>query len=124
MTRIMIVGEEKDFRDMLGWYLYKEGFETTTVKSELTFLQKIDEFKPDLIAIDAVKSAVIARNILHFLKKNKNQTKIILLTDERYSENEKEKINESTNGHIVDYIVKPFDITEFKERIAKDLLKK
>jgi DNA-binding response OmpR family regulator len=119
MTRIMIVDDEKDFRDMLDIYLRKEGFETNTAEDGADLLKKIDDFKPDLVTLDVMMPGITTRKILDTLKKKKIKSKIILLTVVRYSDAEKQIIREM--GNVVDYITKPFDIDEFKDKLVKNL---
>jgi two-component system response regulator VicR len=119
MTRIMIVDDEKDFRDMLDLYLRKEGFETNTAEDGADFLKKIDDFEPDLVTLDVMMPGITTRKILDTLKEKKSKSKIILLTVVRYSEAEKQIIQEM--GNVVDYITKPFDIDEFKDKLDKNL---
>ena len=119
MTKIMIVDDERDFRDMLDLYLRKEGFETNTAEDGADFLKKIDDFEPDLVTLDVMMPGITTRKILDTLKKKKNKSKIILLTVVRYSETEMQMIQEM--GNVVDYITKPFDIDEFKDKLVKNL---
>ena len=118
-TRIMIVDDEKDFREMLDLYLRKEGFETNTAEDGADLLKKIDDFEPDIVTLDVMMPGITTRTILDTLKKKKSKSKIILLTVVRYSETEKKMMHEM--GNVVDYITKPFDIDEFKNRIVKNL---
>jgi len=119
MTRIMIVDDEKDFRDMLDLYLRKEGVETNTAEDGSDFLKKIDDFEPDIVTLDVMMPGITTRKILDTLKEKKIKSKIILLTVVRYSEAEKQIIHEM--GNVVDYITKPFDIDAFKDKLDKNL---
>jgi len=44
MTKIMVVDDEPDLREMLNLMLHKEGFETETAENGSDFLNKLDEF--------------------------------------------------------------------------------
>ncbi|DAC73098.1 MAG TPA: hypothetical protein DSN98_02030 [Thermoplasmata archaeon] len=121
MTRILIVDDEKDFREMLDLYLRREGFETTIAEDVSGFLEIINEFEPDLITLDVLMPGTTTQKILAALKKKKNKSKIILLNTVRYSEKEKRIMQES--GNVVDCITQPFDIDEFKDKILKNLNK-
>ena len=48
MTKIMIVDDEQDLREMIELMLHKEGFETNTAENGLDLLNKIDDFQPDI----------------------------------------------------------------------------
>ena len=122
MTKIMIVDDEPDLRDMLNLMFQKEGFTTETAEDGLDFLNKIDNYDPDLVTLDVMMPGLTTSEILNKLKKMKSNPRIILLTVVRYSENEKQKI--MNMGNVVDYIVKPFDIDELTQKIHKYLKEK
>lgn len=117
MTKVMIVDDEADLREMLDIWIKKEGFEIELAENGSDFLEKIDTFQPDLVTLDVMMPGLNTKQILEKLKKKKSNPKIILLTVVRYSEEEKKKIYQM--GNIVDYITKPFDIDELVNTISK-----
>ena len=119
MTKIMVVDDEPDLREMLNLMLNKEGFETETAENGSDFLNKLDNFDPDIVTLDIMMPGLTTSEILKELKGKKSNPKIILLTVVRYSEEEKKKI--VSMGNIVDYVAKPFDIDELTERIYKHI---
>ena len=119
MTKIMVVDDEPDLREMLNLMLHKEGFDIETAEDGSAFLDKLDGFNPDIVTLDVMMPGLTTGEILKKLKKKKSKPKIILLTVVRYSEEEKGKICHM--GNIVDYITKPFDIDELTERIHKHI---
>jgi DNA-binding response OmpR family regulator len=120
MTKIMIVEDEQDIREMIDLYLQKEGFETFTAENGADFLQKIDTFQPDLVTLDVMMPGLTTGEILEKLKQKSISPKIILLTVCRYTgEEQKELFN---RGNIVDYITKPFDLDYLLERINRQVI--
>jgi DNA-binding response OmpR family regulator len=119
MTKIMIVDDEPDLRDMLNLMLQNEGFETALVNDGTDFLNKVDDFQPDLVILDVMMPGLTIGEILEQLKSKHCVPKIILLTVVRFPEDERKKMFEL--GNIVDYIKKPFDMDEFLERVRKQL---
>jgi len=119
MTKIMIVDDETDLRDMLNIMLRKEGFETTTAENGEDFLNRIDEFHPDLVTLDVMMPGLTTREILEKLKDKNTKPKIILLTVVRYSEEEKNKL---LQRGIVDYVTKPFELDELLQRIHRQVI--
>ena len=117
MTKIMVVDDERDLRDMINLMMQKEGFETEMVEDGVDFLNKIDNFQPDLVTLDVMMPGLTTKEILEKLKEKKNNSKIILLTVVRFSEEEKERIFKM--GNVVDYITKPFELDEFVNIIKK-----
>ncbi|MBN2066819.1 MAG: response regulator, partial [Candidatus Thermoplasmatota archaeon] len=121
MTKIMIVDDEQDLREMLELMLHKEGFKTDTAENGSELLEKIDTFQPDLITLDVMMPGMTTSKILEKLKDKKSKPKIILLTVVRYSEEEKEKIYKM--GNVVDYITKPFELDDLMNVIHKQVMK-
>ncbi len=111
MTKIMVVDDEKDLRDMVNLIMQKEGFEMEMAEDGVDFLNKIDDFQSDLVTLDVMMPGLTIKEILEKLKEKKNNSKIILLTVVRFSEEEKERIFKM--GNVVDYITKPFELDEF-----------
>jgi len=117
MTKIMVVDDEPDLREMLNLMMEKEGFETETAEDGSDFLEKIDVFQPDLVTLYVMMPGLTTMEILEKLKEKNSKPKIILLTVVRFSEEEKKKLFEM--GNIVDYITKPFEIDVFIDTVKK-----
>ena len=117
MPKIMIVDDEPDLREMLVLMFQKEGFETETAEDGSDFLEKIDEFNPDLVTLDVMMPGLATDEILEKLKEKKSKPKIILLTVVRYSDEEKEKMLKMNN--IVEYIKKPFEFDDLMNAVKK-----
>jgi two-component system, OmpR family, alkaline phosphatase synthesis response regulator PhoP len=121
MTKIMIIDDETDLREMLNLMIRKEGFETATAESGEDFLNKIDVFQPDLVTLDVMMPGLTTREILEKLPEKKTKPKIILLTVVRYSEEEKQKLYQKG---IVDYVTKPFEMDNLINTIQKYVILK
>ena len=119
MTRIMVVDDEQDLREMINLMMQKEGFETEMAADGTDFLEKIDVFQPDLVTLDVMMPGLTTKEILEKLKEKNSNPKILLLTVIRYSEEEKEKILNMDN--VVDYITKPFEFDDLINAIKKYL---
>ena len=117
MSKIMIVDDEEDFREMINLMMQKEGFETEMAEDGADFLKKIGSFQPDIVILDVMMPGLTTLEILEKLKEKQSKPKIILLTVVRFSEDEKEKIFEM--GNIVDYIKKPFDMDNLMASVKK-----
>jgi DNA-binding response OmpR family regulator len=121
MTKIMIVDDENDLREMLNLMLHKEGFETLTASNGEDFLAKIDIFRPDMVTLDVMMPGLTTREIMEKLKEKKTKPKIILLTIVRYSEEEKQKLYQMG---IVDYVTKPFELDDLIDKIHNHIPRK
>jgi two-component system alkaline phosphatase synthesis response regulator PhoP len=120
MTKIMVVDDEQDLREMIQIMLRKEGFQTNTAENGTDLLNKIDDFQPDLITLDVMMPGLTTREILDKLKEKKTKPKIILLTVVRYSEEEKQKLHQMG---IVDYVTKPFELDNLINTIHDHILR-
>ena len=120
MTKIMVVDDEQDLREMIELMLRKEGFQTNTAENGSDLLNKIDVFQPDLVTLDVMMPGLTTREILEKLKEKKTKPKIILLTVVRYSEEEKQKL---VQMGIVDYVTKPFELGNLINTIHNHVLR-
>ncbi len=119
MTKIMVVDDETDLREMINLMMKKEGYETEMAENGEDFLNKIDDFNPELVTLDVMMPGLTTKEILEKLKDKSSEPKIILLTVVRFSEEEKQKILEL--GNVVDYITKPFDFEDLISAVKKHL---
>lgn len=113
----MIVDDERDFREMLNLMLRNKGFEIEFAEDGSIFLEKVDDFQPDLVILDVMMPGLTTEEILEQMKKKKSKPKIILLTVVRFTPKKLDKLLEMDN--IVDYIKKPFDIDAFLDSVKK-----
>lgn len=121
MTRVMVVDDERDLREMIELLLKKEGFETQTAEDGEDFLNKVDKFQPELVTLDVMMPGLTTQEIISNLKHKDVSPKIILLTVIRYSEQEKEKLKDMG---IIDYVTKPFELDDLINRIQGHILGK
>ena len=121
MVKVMVVDDEDDLREMIKLMMQKEGYETEMAENGSRFLEKVDDFQPDIVTLDVMMPGPTTKEILEKLKDKNSKTKIILLTVVRYSEEEKEKIIQL--GNVVDYVTKPFEFDELMNRVKYHLEK-
>ena len=119
MTKIMIVDDEPDLRDMLNLIMNKEGYETLVAKDGIDFLEKVDQFQPDIVTLDVMMPGLTTKEILEQLKNKSTDPIILLLTVVQFSDEEKIKLKDM--GNIVEYITKPFELDELINSVKKYL---
>lgn len=117
MTKILVVDDEQDIREMIDLMMKKEGFETEMAYDGSDFLEKIDVFQPDIVTLDVMMPGLTTKEILEKLKGTKSNPKILILTVVRYSEEEKKKI--MNMGNVVGYITKPFEFDDLINTVKK-----
>ena len=89
MTRILVVDDEQDLREMVNLMMQKEGYETEMAQDGIDFLEKNENFQPDIVTLDVMMPGLTTKDILKELKDKDNKPKIILLTVVRFSDEEK-----------------------------------
>ena len=119
MTKVMVVDDEQDLREMINLMMTKEGYETEMAENGKDFLEKIDNFNPELVTLDVMMPGLTTKEILEKLKEKTGNPKIILLTVVRFSDEEKQKILEM--GNVVDYITKPFEFDVLMSTVKKHI---
>lgn len=117
MTKVMVVDDEQDLRDMINLMLKKEGYETETAQDGQEFLEKLDVFQPDIVTLDVMMPGLTTKEILEKIKEKKSNPKIILLTVVRFSEEEQKKI--MNMGNVVGYITKPFEFDDLIKTVKE-----
>ena len=116
MTKVMVVDDEPDMREMLDLMMQKKGFETEMAVDGSDFLGKVDSFNPDIVTLDVMMPGLRTEEILEKLKKKKSKPKVILLTVVRFDREEKRLFE---RGNVVDYIKKPFDFDVLMDAVKK-----
>jgi CheY-like chemotaxis protein len=117
--KILVIDDEKDILRILVYGLQSWGYEVITATNGQQGLDKIKAEKPDLVMLDADMPVM---NGLVMLRQLRNipdfrHIPVIMLTS--YSD---PRIAGIVSMHgISEYITKPFDPTELKEKIEKAL---
>ena len=111
-TRILLVDDDPNIRQLVNLYLTKEGFEVTMADRGDTALSAFRADAPDLILLDLMLPGMDGWQVCREVRKTSN-VPIIMLTakDETF-----DKVLGLELG-ADDYIVKPFDMKELVARI-------
>ena len=118
--KIMVVDDEPDILFTVGQMLEMSGYDVVKVEDGKKCLDELEKAIPDLVLLDIMMPEVSGWDIAAKIKENPkwNNIPIIFLTA-------KGDIMSVGMGGLAseDYIVKPFDIKDLKERIEKILNK-
>jgi len=117
--KIMVVDDEDVIRETLELMLEKEGYEIKLANNGEEFLEKLDEFQPDLVTLDIMMPGLTTIEIFQKIKEKKSNPKIIIVSAAGISGEEKERI--LSLGNIVDYICKPFNSEELQKTLDKHI---
>ena len=110
MGAVLIVDDQEDLRFSLGKIVKKEGYRVTTAATGTDALETLNSSVIDLVFLDIGLPDGSGINLIPQIKAIGEDIDIVMLT----GINEAKTAVESLRAGAVDYIVKPFDIIEFK----------
>ncbi|MEK6983589.1 MAG: response regulator [Nanoarchaeota archaeon] len=118
--KVLIVDDEADIRALVKTLLEDEGYEVTIAKNGQEGLQKLKKGKFDLTLIDMFMPGMSGREMCERIRNNSKikDVKCAFLTIAQFSSEGQKQIKKLGS---LDYIRKPIDNDDFKERIKKML---
>ncbi len=120
MKKILIVDDSPTIVEITKAMLREEGFEIDTASDGKEALEKVKQFKPDLMLLDIMMPDMDGYSVVKALRRDAaagspDYTKVIVVTS-------KDKMREMFELEGVEgYIVKPFFRTELMDRINEIL---
>lgn len=116
--RILVVDDERSLREMLSIVLGREGYEVTTAEDVGTALSHIRRGPPpDVLISDLKMPDGSGVDVLRALKEQSPGSIGLLLTAFASADTAVEAMRLGA----VDYLTKPFDVAELKQRVARYL---
>jgi len=70
ISRVLVIDDDPDVRDLMERYLSREGFEVTSVNGGQEGIAKVKEFQPDVITLDVLMPVMDGWSVLSELKKD------------------------------------------------------
>lgn len=117
MKKILIVDDEKNIRALFRDELQEEGYSVDTAASGREALAKIESDRPDLVVLDVRMEDMTGLEVLEQLRKKHDALPVIMCTAVRGLEDD----FTVWDAHVSDYITKPVDLEDLKEKIQKAL---
>jgi len=112
MSKILVVDDEEHIRLLYSEELKEAGYEVITADSGLKLLERIEAEKPDLVVLDIKMVDYNGLDLLQDIRNRFYDLPVVLST--AY-----DTFKEDTKSIAADfYVVKSFDLTELKKRIA------
>ena len=108
---ILVVDDEPDIRDSVQVILETNGYKVQTAVDGDDCLKKISEFKPDLILLDIMMPGTPVAEVINKIK----DIKIAFMSVVRISEARKKGLCKQEN--IVDFLQKPFNVSDLIDRV-------
>lgn len=116
MSKILILDDEKEIADIIGYYLKNDGYEIMTAYSGQEALKMIEKEQPKLALLDVMLPDIDGFRVLQKIRENYHFPVIMLTAKTEYTD----KINGLTLG-ADDYIAKPFNPLELVARVKAQL---
>lgn len=112
MPKILVVDDEEHIRLLYSEELKEAGYEVITAESGYKLLERIEEEKPDLVILDIKMVDYNGLDLLQDIRNRYYDLPVILST--AY-----DTFKEDMKSIAADfYVVKSFDLTELKKKIA------
>ena len=127
LPSILLVDDEKDFLDIFSTKLSSSGFEIIRASSGAEALERLKEFKPDLILLDVNMPEINGTEVLSQIKSNPENAnlKIVFLTSlgeplpaKELLKNDQKFAQESG---AIDYIQKSDDLDNIVKKVKEIL---
>jgi two-component system, OmpR family, response regulator VicR len=118
MKKILIIEDDLLISSLVQFRLKKDGYETHLVKDGNEGIKAIDSMNPDLIITDVMMPFRSGIEIIHYAKKHRPDTPIIVLSS---LGEEEQVVLEAFNLGVSDFIPKPFNPNELAIRVKRVL---
>lgn len=118
MKRIMIFDEDQALLDALNMTLQYEGYEVETLNSGLNLIERVLQWKPDVILLEIALGLLDGQDLCNELKGTDGSLHIPVIL---FSALHGKIVTEDLRCSPDDFIAKPFDVKDLKERILAQL---
>lgn len=113
--RILIIDDEKIVCDRLSMELERSGFEVEAYTESGQALQRISAQPFDLVITDIKMRGPNGIEVMNFVKENHPSTRVIVITGFATVETAREALK----GGAVDFIPKPFKMSQLRELVLR-----
>ena len=115
--KILVVDDEENYRSLLAKVLTKEGHAVETAESGLAALYAVRQTRFDLALLDIRMTPMDGLEVLVRIKRDSPSTKAIMITAYPSSESRRLAFEKGAD----DYLMKPVDLQDLKDRVARIL---
>ncbi len=115
MAKILIVDDEEHIRYLYSEELSESGYEVITTDSGYKLMEKIEEEKPDLIVLDIKMVGYDGLDLLQDIRNRFYDLPVVLCTAYDTFKRDMKSIAADF------YVIKSFDLTELKSKVAMAL---
>ncbi|HIJ20131.1 MAG TPA: response regulator [Deltaproteobacteria bacterium] len=112
MAKILIVDDEEHIRYLYSEELSDSGYDVITAESGYLLMEKIEEEKPDLVVLDIKMVDYNGLDLLQDIRNRFYDLPVVLCTAYDTFKEDMKSISADY------YVIKSFDLTELKNKIA------
>jgi len=112
MTRVLVVEDEETYREVLDFYLRREGFDVFLAPDGTEGMKMFDAVRPDIVLLDLMLPGASGTEVCKYIR-TKSNTPIIMLTAK---DTEIDKVVGLELG-ADDYVTKPYSKSELLARM-------
>lgn len=116
--KVMVVDDEQEIVDFLGRFLDRLNVSVIKAIRSIEVIDYYHQFKPDCVFLDIQMPDKDGMTLLKELRKLDSDSKVIMIT----GRGEKEFQERAKRMGAVDYITKPLDLNDLREKIEKYIL--
>lgn len=116
ISSILVVDTDEMVREFVKVHLELEGYQVFEAKDGAEALEMYSQFTPDLVITELNLPILDGYQVINKIKNHSaNEGKVIVLTDKQLTDH----LNRSFELGAIDYVTKPFSISELQWRIKK-----
>jgi len=121
MPKILVVEDERDIRDLIGFTLRFAGFEVVLVDNGVEAIEKVLVEQPDLVILDVRMPKMTGYEVCRQLKENPvtSAIPVVFLS----AKGQEDEIQQGLASGALEYIVKPFAPDELADQV-RDILQR
>ena len=118
MRRIIVVDDNEDILEIIKLILEGYDYEVVTLSDGGLLVDNIKDFRPDLILLDIMLGNMDGRELCKTIRSN-DETKDIPIIMVSASHNLSDRF--MSMGSNIDFLAKPFDISELIDKVTLSL---
>lgn len=120
--KILFVEDDVRYSDLYFDYFTAKGFDVLQVWQGEDVMEKLKEYKPDIIILDLMLPKMRGEEVLDLLEKDKEASKIpvIILTAFIYDEEQAARLKSRVSDYIIKTELSPRQIVERINKILKE----
>ena len=118
-TKILVVDDDPNSRDIVQTFLESRGYEVAAAADGKDALALLEEFRPGLVLLDVMMPGMDGWEVARVIKNHPDfgRTRVVMLTARSDFSDKTEGLRAGAD----DYIVKPIRLEELAERVEKNL---